>query len=354
MRRGAAGGSAEAEDAGAIQRRGIGRREVLGHDDRLRRDLGRCAIATHEQMEHAPAHVAQIGGAAREQLGAERQEPVRLLPVGLPPRVCRRGPLVGSARRRRRVARDPRAAPGAPRRSRPGRRPPPRPAAAAAPRAGGARAAIAASSARRSWLGSAARSCRTSSVWRRWNTRPIATPGEAGTPVSGPPGVPAGPAGTASRKSAARGRGRDRPPRLAARCGARRGEASACTTAAAAAAASSPRATTVTASPLPTSSIMMDTTLRALASRPLLDQPNVGGEAARRRRDRRGGTRVQPPFARDHDRGRLDRAALRRGDRLRLGRRETHLEERVPSSGDPAASHLQAPRRDPCSPPAPA
>ena len=88
----------------------------------------------------------------------------------------------------------------------------------------------------------------------------------------------------------------------------------------------------------------METTLRALASRPSLTRPYVGGEAARRRRHHRGGARVQSRLARDDDRRRLDHVPLHAGRRVGAGRREAHLEKGISSSEDPAGRPLQ--RRD--------
>jgi hypothetical protein len=92
VRGGAPHRGAEAAHARAVQRRGVRRREVLGRDDRVRRDLRRAAVPPDEQVEHAAPHVAHVGRAPREQLALERREPVRLGDVRLAPREGRRRP----------------------------------------------------------------------------------------------------------------------------------------------------------------------------------------------------------------------------------------------------------------------
>ena len=94
----------------------IGRREIFGDEDRIVRHLRRgrsVRVAADEQVQHAPTHIAQIGGAPGDHLALECQQPVRLRGVGLLPREGRaRAPRtlrVGLVER----ARDRRATPDA-------------------------------------------------------------------------------------------------------------------------------------------------------------------------------------------------------------------------------------------------
>ena len=133
---------------------------------------------------------------------------------------------------------------------------------------------------------------------------------------------------------AARGRGRDRPPGRADSVRRRpRPKESACTTAAAAAGGVLPPRHHGHRIARPDLEHHDGHDAAGVGLAAALDQPNVGGEAARRGRDRRGGARVQP---------RLRSRSATGADSTKppcagpiasgLGRRETHLDERVPSS----------------------
>ena len=71
MRSGAAARGAEAHHARAIERRGVGGREVFGDEDAVRRILGLLERGAGENREHAQADIAQVVRALREQLIAQ-------------------------------------------------------------------------------------------------------------------------------------------------------------------------------------------------------------------------------------------------------------------------------------------
>ena len=75
----------EADDRAAFHRRGVGRREILGDEDRTLRILWRHAGHAGEQFEHAAADVANIVGTLGEEFVAQRGESFRVKLGGILP-----------------------------------------------------------------------------------------------------------------------------------------------------------------------------------------------------------------------------------------------------------------------------
>ena len=345
VRRGAARRRAEAAHARAVERRGVGRGQVLGDDDRLRR-APRAARRRDPRADGARAgrrragrrrapRAARCGARAAGRPACGTPAATRTPPYA-PPWIC----VDGAVEQRR----DPPAAPGAPRRSRPGRRPHPWRAAAAAPRAG-VRAGD-----------------------RRVERAPLVA--LIGGALLGHLVVVPQLEHAADRDARAR---RARPSSAAAAEAASRRAA---TRSSRRGAGWSPWLAAVPR-PRPTAECCHDGCDRRAGIFAARDdghgvaaghlerhdghdaagvrlaipfhQPRSEVKRARRRRDRRGGTRVQSRLARDHDRSGLDRAPLRAGRRLRGrrprgARRAAHRARRPPGRCGPAT-----PRRDPCS-----
>ena len=156
----------------------------------------------------------------------------------------------------------------------------------------------------------------------------MATPGDAGTPRSTPSAMGSGRrCGDSARELVGAALAVAALVGAVLACSPRsRSLASRSESAATAAGASLPRPTMVTVSPAPISSAMIETTLRAFASRAPAHQSQVGLELARGRRERRRRTRVQSGLGRDDDGSRSHGLALRGDGRRRrsTGERENH------------------------------